>query len=479
MSAHSYNFYFRILLVSILVALMGLSPIAHLAEENLVNVNQLIAEGDYLQASRSLARAALYFPWRTDLNLQAGRLAFQAGEPKAAIQYLERPGTRSNLSFDDMLMLGEAYNQAGDPYMAEAIWHHLAEVNGTSQVYQHLLDLHLQREDYPAVLEQLINLLRLNPSDIQRYYEIGALYAATDPLKALPYLVQAAQIDTHHAVQARSLHDKIRTANLFDDPAYIYLIAGRELANSGNWEMGAVAFQNAIDLKPDYADAWAFLGEARGQLAVEETGEVSTAGLYELDRALKADPDSVLANTFMGIYWERVGDYQKAETFLERAIDLNPEDPYLYSELGSILAKGSDLPEAQSAYETSIQLAQQEPLFYRLLAEFALQHQIQIRELALPAARQAIHLKPDEAASLDLMAQVMLELQDYHSAERFAEKALQVDSSFSPAYLHLGTAYLYLAKPDLARQWLSQAQEVDPDSWVGSQAQRMLDYYFP
>jgi tetratricopeptide (TPR) repeat protein len=75
------------------------------------------------------------------------------------------------------------------------------------------------------------------------------------------------------------------------------------------------------------------------------------------------------------------------------------------------------------------------------------------------------------------MTQVMLELQDYHSAGRFAEKALQVDPGFSPAYLHLGTAYLYLAKPDLARQWLSQAQEVDPDSWVGSQAQRMLDYY--
>ena len=126
MNAQSYNFYFRILLVSILVALLGLSPISHLAEGNLVNVNQFIAEGDYLQASRSLARAAQYFPWRYDLNLQAGRLAFQAGEPKAAIQYFERPGTRSNLSFDDVLMLGDAYNQAGDPYMAEAIWNHLA-----------------------------------------------------------------------------------------------------------------------------------------------------------------------------------------------------------------------------------------------------------------------------------------------------------------------------------------------------------------
>ncbi|OGO60326.1 MAG: hypothetical protein A2029_06860 [Chloroflexi bacterium RBG_19FT_COMBO_47_9] len=70
-------------------------------------------------------------------------------------------------------------------------------------------------------------------------------------------------------------------------------------------------------------------------------------------------------------------------------------------------------------------------------------------------------------------------LQDYHSAERFAQSALQVDPGFTPAYLHLGMAYLYLREPDLARQWLSLAKKVNPDSWVATQAKRMLDYYFP
>jgi len=73
----------------------------------------------------------------------------------------------------------------------------------------------------------------------------------------------------------------------------------------------------------------------------------------------------------------------------------------------------------------------------------------------------------------------MLMLQDYHSAKRFSLNALHNDPGFTPAYLHLGTAYLYLGESDLAYQWLNRAKKVDPESWVSTQASRMLDYYFP
>ena len=181
----------------------------------------------------------------------------------------------------------------------------------------------------------------------------------------------------------------------------------------------------------------------------------------------------------MGLYWERQEDYPQAIKYIQTAIAASSSDPFLYSELGNILAKIGDLPTAQSAYETAIQINPQDPLFYRLLAEFALQYQIQIRELALPAARQAISLDPGNASNLDVMAQVMLMIEDYHSAERFAYRALQADPDFIAAYLHLGTAYLYLEKPDLARQWLNQAVAADPNSWVAAQAERMLEYFFP
>jgi tetratricopeptide (TPR) repeat protein len=471
--------YLRIFLISLIIALLGLAPRPHISATFLHNAGQAIAHGELLDASQNLADAAEFFPWRYDLNLAAGRFAFQGGDPNAAIQYLEHPGTISHLSYDDLILLGDAYHQSGDSLMAEAIWKHASQLDNSSQAAERLADLYLQFKDYASAVTMLEDLLSINPSNIQLYFQIGSLYAITDPIKALPFLAQAEEIDAVNPDRAHILYEKIRTGSLFDDPSYTLLITGRQLANWGEWELASEAFQNAIILRPDYVDAWAFLGEAKYQMDFSRSGTPSNVGYHELDYALHLDPDSTLANTFMSLFWERQEDYPQARIFLERAIDTSPNDPFLYSELGNIIAKTGDLPAAQSTYETAIQLSPQDPLFYRLLAEFALQYQIQIRELALPAIRQAINLDPGNADFLDVMAQVMLMLQDYHSAERYAQSALQADPDFSPAYLHLGTAYLYLGESAHARRWFKLAENVDPDSWVAAQAKRMLDYYFP
>jgi len=473
------NFYLRIFIVSLLIALLGLAPIPLSVRELQAKAYQSTKDGDYLAASQYLADIAEYYPWRYELNLQAGRYALQAGNPKAAIQYLERPGMAAHLSIDDLILLGDAYHQDGDPNKAEDTWKRSTELGDKIQAYERLANLHLQRKDYASAINEFQKIQNLDPSQINLYYQLGLLYAATDPLKALPFLIQAVGVDPTRASQAQALYDKIRTASLFDDPAYTFLISGRQLANLGEWELASAAFQHAIDLQPGYADAWAFIAEAKQQVAIQEAGAAGDIGISELKRAVQLDPNSTLVNTFMGIYWERQEEYSQAQYYLERAIAQNPTDPYLFSELGNILSKAGDLPAAESRYEEAIRIAPQDPLFYCLLAEFALEQQIQIRELALPAARQALNLDPGNAHALDVMAQVMLMLQDYHSAERFILKALQADPGYVQAYLHLGTVYVYLQEPDLAKQWLNQAKSVGSDTWVASQAQRMLEYYFP
>ena len=69
----------------------------------------------------------------------------------------------------------------------------------------------------------------------------------------------------------------------------------------GEWEYAREAFRRATDLDPEYADAWAFLGEAQQQISGKETGSYSEVGLSELQRALQVDPNSILANFFMGL----------------------------------------------------------------------------------------------------------------------------------------------------------------------------------
>ena len=469
----------RIGLVSILIALLGLSPAPHAISTFFRNAQQSIDSGDWSNAATNLVNAAEYYPQRVDLVINAAHYAYQGGDPKATIEYLERPGVFNKLNVDDLILLGDAYYQSGNTTKAEATWKEALNQSDTREAHQRLADLYLEQKEYASAVEQMQKLLSLNPSDVRLYYQIGILYAATDPLKALPFLAQAKELDPANASNAQELHDKIRTATLFDQPAYTLTASGRQLANMGEWTLAAEAFRQATEQDPGYADAWAFLGEAQQQLGMKETGTTSEAGYKELERALEVDSKSILGNTFMGLYWERQQQFSQAQYYLNVAIANSPKDPYLYTELGNILSKAGDLPAAQSAYKAAIKIAPQDPVFQRLLAEYALENQIQIRELALPAARQAVMLDPSDPASLDLMAKVMLELQDYHSAENYAQKALSYDPGYAPAYLHLGTAYLYLNEPELALQWLDKAKKMEPDSWVGMQATRMIDYYFP
>jgi tetratricopeptide (TPR) repeat protein len=475
----SLHFYLRILLAVLLTALLGLSPVPHAVNSLLENAHQSIVFGDYQNASTYLAAAAQYYPWMVELNKKAAQYAYQSGDPESTIQYLERPGTISHLNPDDLLLLGDAYFKSGDGFMAEAIWKRVTQLVDSIPAYQRLADTYIQQGDYPSATAVLQEMLSLNPSDTHLYYQLGLLYSVSDPLQALPFLAQAQQIDPANSQKAGDLHDKIRTASLFDQPAYTLLMVGRQLADWGEWQWAMTAFQRAVTLRPAYADAWAFLAEASQQVSFTQNSMNTSTGLSDLELALQLDPNSIISLTLMGIYWERQVDYSQAQLYIQQAISLSPKDPYLLTELGNVLSKAGDLPAAQSAYESAIQLAPQDPVFYRQLAEFALQNQIQIRELALPAARQALTINPHDASSLDVMAQVMLMLLDYQSAERYSLQAVKEDPNFSLAYLHGGLAYLYQGKGELAQQWLSRAESVDPQSWAAGQASRFLDYYFP
>ena len=128
-TASPLSFYLRITLISLVIALFGLAPHPHAAGEYLMDANQSIISGDWLTASQDLADVAQYYPWWFELNLEAGRFAFQGGDPEAAIQYLELPGTISHLTIDDLILLGDAYNQSDDPFMAESIWKRVTELD--------------------------------------------------------------------------------------------------------------------------------------------------------------------------------------------------------------------------------------------------------------------------------------------------------------------------------------------------------------
>jgi len=164
---------------------------------------------------------------------------------------------------------------------------------------------------------------------------------------------------------------------------------------------------------------------------------------------------------------------------LDKAAALYPALPAVQTERGHILALQGDLEAAQQAYQQAIGLAPQDPAYYRLLAAFSLEHNYQLSQTGLPAARQALLLSPNDPASLDMLGQVLLQLGDAASAKRFFERAALLQPQYAPAHLHLGLIYILEDNRPAAYEKFNQVLSQAPGTTAADQAQRLLENYFP
>jgi len=470
--------YLLIVLVGLLAACLGLAPQPHAARQALEAARQALEVGASAAAAARLERAAAYFPWRADLWAEAGRSALAAGDLAAASAHLERAAALGGISEADLLTLADAQQAAGNQEAASALWDQLLQSGSLSaEVYARRAALAYAQEQYLAAAADLQALVLLRPADTASLYRLGLIMAALEPNTAQVYLTQVAAGDFSQASFAQDLSRRISTARLFDEPAYTFMVTGQALASQAEWGLALQAFLQATQIRPDYAEAWAYLGEARQR---QPAGSPQAgSGLDEMRQSLALDPDCLAAHIFLGLYYERRGDYPQALSWVQAAAALDPGNPDLQVGMGDLLALQGELPEAQAAYEQAIALAPQNAAYPIALAQFALEQQIQVRTLALPAARQAVLLAPQDPAALDVMGHTLVLLGDFFNAERFLQRALQNDPNYAPAHLHLGAAYLFMEQPALARAHLDLARALDPNGPTARDAQRLLTYYFP
>lgn len=463
----------RVILPALLVPLAGVAPQPHALAQALNQARRALEAGSPRQAARCVAQAAERMPQRAGLWEQAGHYALQGGEPQRALEYFGRARQAAGLSVEGQIALGEAALRSGDPAGAMRAWQAALQAGGSATYLRgRLMDLHLELGDLPSAIDHARELARLQPSDAALHYRLGLLLATQEPEAALAYLARAEALHPALASAAESLAASIRSARLSPSPAYGLVMAGRALAALGEWALAAEAFRQATLERPDYAEAWAFLGEARQRLGQD--------GLPELEKALALDSQSISANTFLGLYWNRRGRPALALVFLQAVIDQDPGNPALQAEAGNLLAAMGQLPAALAHYRRAAELASRDPAYWRSLAAFSIRYEYQVRQVALPAARQAVLIDPQDPAALDLMGQAFTLLKDFHSAERFFRRALQADAGYAPARLHFGALYLLRGEAQPAITQLELARNLAPaGSDIRQQAENLLQETYP
>ncbi|OGO29082.1 MAG: hypothetical protein A2Z16_16680 [Chloroflexi bacterium RBG_16_54_18] len=432
------------------------------------------AAGELSVASEHLARAAALQPSQTQLWELAGRQALAGGDAGKAIEFLER--ARQELSLEGMLDLGQAYAQNGDLRAAAQIWQAaIHRFEPSVEVLNLLSEANLRSGDYPGARSALESLLVLSPEDAGPHFRLGLLLAAVEPGAAIVHLEEARRLSPELEKQAGRLRAEILAASLEGDPAYTLVSAGRVLAALNEWVLAVEAFSQATLSNPGYAEAWAYLGEARQHRPLDEKQASTQAGLAEIQRALQLDPLSLSAHLFLSIYWSRQGRYDLAQQAITDALRIHPQEAVLYAELGRVLALSGDLAGAAADYLQAAALEPDDATYQRQVVEFSLNYNYQLEALALPAARTALSLSPEDADNLDAMAQVQIRLGQLEAARETLERALKVDAQNAAAHLHYG--YLLMLQGDAAAalEQFQLAESLAPGSSMAEQAQRLME----
>ncbi|MFV1858128.1 MAG: tetratricopeptide repeat protein [Anaerolineales bacterium] len=449
--------------VLILLVALGVTAYPAALVDNLESAATAMLAGRPDLALPALNDAIALEPDIPELHLRAAQGALTAEDPDLAIEFLNHlPESEPGL---ECLQLDAAL-RAGKMDAA------LAQLPGSrcpeqAAMFYEEADLLVAAGDYQAAADMLKSLLASLPATPEASETLGTLLALQDPEGALSHLRLAVDLDPRTRSFADELIQVIESARSDGNQAYTLAQVGQTLARRGRWSMAVAAFENALALDPGYTEARAYYG-----LALDRSGQ---DGLSQLERAVAEAPQAPLPLVLLGKHWLLGGEPERALEAYEQAATLAPGDPLIAIDLGAAYAAAGDLPAAKLAYQYATDLAPDDATMWSMFAQFSLDYEIELTEVGLPAARQAVLLKPRDAATLDRLGYTHFLLGNLTLAERFILRAIETDGSLASARYHLGL--LGLATGDLigGRGALASALALDPDGRYGNLARRSLE----
>ena len=181
-------------------------------------------------------------------------------------------------------------------------------------------------------------------------------------------------------------------------------------AEEDNWEAAIDACDKALDLKPDYVEAYNNRGVAKDNLGRHE------AALADYAKAIRLKPDMAEAYNNRGVTKRVIGQYEAALADFDKAIQLKPDMAKAYSGRGS----------------ANVELGRHEAAF----VDFD----------------KAIQLKPDHAEAYMNRGVAKSELGRHEAALVDFDKAIQLKSDHAEAYNNRGVTKEALGRLDEARE---------------------------
>ncbi|MBZ5627476.1 MAG: protein kinase [Acidobacteriia bacterium] len=273
--------------------------------------------------------------------------------------------------------------------------------------------------------------------------------------------------------------------------AYVYYLRGRgylqDYTRQENLEAAVAAFKSALERDPNYALAYAGLGQTYWHRFQElrDPSQVNNATLA-CERALAIDPKLSQAHICLGTAYTNTGRYDDAIQQFRQAVASESTNDDAVRGLGVAFEKAKRFAEAENTFRAAIRLRPHYWANYNLLGAFYWRRGRY--DEAAKVFQQVIQIAPDNYRGYNNLAGVHIMQGKYAEAIPLLERCVAIRPNPS-GFANLGSAYFFLRRFDEAVRVFSRAVQLnakdfelrgnlaDAQYWAPSQRRAAMESY--
>jgi protein O-GlcNAc transferase len=330
-----------------------------------------------------------------ELRLNVPNQAELETSNKALKAHQSQPNILDTLKLDQALRLAKKKSQAGTTKEAQRIYQDILTkfpknkraINGLKGLADTPVGNASKVQDPP--LDQLQALIDLySQGQPQRALKQAETLVQQFPKSPVLFNIQGTvlkslrQFDLSFAAFNKALAIKPEYADAYNN-------MGNAFQEQGKLEEAVEAYKKVLAIKPDYADAYNNMGTA-----LKDQGKLEEA-IEAYNEALAIKPDYAEAYNNMGITLQEQGKLDEAIEAYNKALAIKPDYADTYYNMGNALKEQGKLDEAIEAYNKALTIKPDYAETYYNMG-VTLQEQGKLEE-AIEAYNKALSLKPDYA----------------------------------------------------------------------------------
>ena len=148
----------------------------------------------------------------------------------------------------------------------------------------------------------------------------------------------------------QSLSESSQMLETFPNSIVLCNISGASSAGLKQFDAAIKYYKKALEIKPDYAEAYYNMG-----IALKDNGDLDAA-IDSYKKALEIKPDYVGAYFNTGNILKDTGDLEAAIDSYKKALEIKPDHAEAYNNIGLTLKDKGDLEEAINSYKKALEI---------------------------------------------------------------------------------------------------------------------------